>query len=253
MSQIITHDWNGFGIAQTRGQLTIAKFEVPKGYVNATQMCKANGKQWGHYAERKSSKAYWEGLANDIGIPISSLIIQVDAYGNEQATWVHPEIAIDLAQWVNIPFKIWANRTLLKVMTSETEQPKLPPLSHENQLRLLELSQGLLQLRYDERLAMAASAALKNLLEGTAKQSDEPKLLSVTEWLGTVGYRVPKGKDSVLGRKIAARWRSQHDCDPQVAPKYVGTNHETKIKVYPQDFLSVIIEVTEEYCQVKLS
>ncbi len=117
--KIITHDWNGYGIAQLKEQTAIAKFDVPKGYVNATQMCKANGREWSSYARRKSSKAYWEGLANDLQICISSLIIHVEAYGNEQATWVHPEIAVDLAQWVSVPFKIWANRTLTKIVSGE--------------------------------------------------------------------------------------------------------------------------------------
>ncbi|MCG6134709.1 MAG: KilA-N domain-containing protein [Nostoc sp. LLA-1] len=79
-------------------------------------MCHANKKSWGHYKERKSTKAYWTALSNDIGIPISSLIIEIDGYGNSQGAWIHPEIAIDLAQWVSVEFRIWANRTLMKVI-----------------------------------------------------------------------------------------------------------------------------------------
>jgi hypothetical protein len=90
-------------------------------------MCQANGKEWSAYARRKAAKAYWEGLANDLRINISSLIIQIDAYGDDQATWVHPEIAIDLAQWVSVAFKIWANRTLTKLVSGEiVHQPQTP-------------------------------------------------------------------------------------------------------------------------------
>ncbi|MEH1961706.1 MAG: KilA-N domain-containing protein [Nostoc sp.] len=57
-----------------------------------------------------------------MGIPISSLIIEIEGYGKEQGTWVHPEIAIDLARWVSVSFRIWANRTLMTVMlASEIE------------------------------------------------------------------------------------------------------------------------------------
>ncbi|QLE59684.1 KilA-N domain-containing protein [Nostoc sp. TCL26-01] len=120
---MLTHLWRDSEINQMPQDVEINKYSIPKGYVNATQMCHANNKFWGHYKERKSTKAYWIALSNDIGIPISSLIIEIDGYGNSQGTWVHPEIVIDLAQWVSVEFRLWANRTLMKVMTvQETVQ-----------------------------------------------------------------------------------------------------------------------------------
>ncbi|MCC5640808.1 KilA-N domain-containing protein [Nostoc sp. CHAB 5844] len=116
---MLTHLWRDSEINQMPQDEEIGKYSIPKGYVNATQMCHANNKSWGHYKERKSTKAYWTALSNDIGIPISSLIIEIDGYGSSQGTWVHPEIAIDLAQWVSVEFRLWANRTLMKVMTAQ--------------------------------------------------------------------------------------------------------------------------------------
>ncbi len=257
MSQIVTHDWNGFGIAQTKQATKIASKAIPRHYVSATQMCKANSKLWGHYKELNDTQEYLEELSRSIGKTIDLLVIEIKTGANEtRGTWVHPLVAIDLAQWISPPFRVWSNITLLGVMTDESEtkqeQPKLPPMSYDNQLRLLELSKGILELRYDERLAMAASAALKNLLEGAAAPSGEPTLKSVTEWLGTIGYRPPSKKENWLGRKVAEAWREQRKSDPLTAPKYVGTNHETEIKVYPEDFFSVIIEITEDYCEVDL-
>jgi hypothetical protein len=255
---IITHDWNGYGIAQLKQPMTIAKYDIPRHYVNATQMCKANGKQWKHYKELDSTAEYLDEVSRSVGLTTNQLIIEIKTGSNEtRGTWVHPLIAIDVAQWISAAFRLWCNLTLLGFVSAESEpkseQPKLPPMSYENQLRLLDLSKGFLDLRYDERLAMAASAMLKNMIEGVAAPSDEPKLLSATEWLGTLGYRPPTNKENWLGRKIAEAWREQRKCDPTTAPKYVGTNHQTEIKVYPEDFLPVIIEVTEDYCQVKLT
>lgn len=116
---MLTHLWRDSEINQMPQDVEIGKYSIPKGYVNATQMCHANNKSWGHYKERKSTKAYWAALSNDIGIPISSLVIEIDGYGSSQGTWVHPEIAIDLTQWVSIEFRLWANRTLMKVMISQ--------------------------------------------------------------------------------------------------------------------------------------
>jgi hypothetical protein len=116
---MLTHFWHESEINQMPQPGEIGKYSIPKGYVNATQMCHANNKSWGHYKEKKSTKAYWAALSNDIGIPISSLVIEVDGYGSSQGTWIHPEIAIDLAQWVSVGFRIWANRTLMKVMMNQ--------------------------------------------------------------------------------------------------------------------------------------
>ncbi|RCJ19286.1 hypothetical protein A6770_32020 [Nostoc minutum NIES-26] len=124
---MLVHFWHNSEINQMAQDGQIGKYAIPKGYVNATQMCKANGKLWGHYKEKKSTRAYWTALSSDIGMAISSLIIEIDAYGNQQGTWVHPEIAIDLAQWVSFEFRIWANRTLMKVMLSTQVEPQQEP------------------------------------------------------------------------------------------------------------------------------
>ncbi|MGF1939267.1 MAG: KilA-N domain-containing protein [Nostoc sp. ChiQUE02] len=53
----------------------IDKYAIPKGYVNATQMARANRKLLSDYIRLKSTKDYLQALENDMGIPISSLII----------------------------------------------------------------------------------------------------------------------------------------------------------------------------------
>lgn len=133
------------------------------------------------------------------------------------------------------------------------EQPKaLPPLTQENRLKLIELGSKLIELRHDERLLMTLQAEVKNLLSPERVEPNQPKFMSATEWLGTIGYRPPTKKENWLGRKIAEKWRLERKSEPTTAPKFVGTNHETQVKVYPEDFLSTIIEVTEDYCGVTL-
>ncbi|MEH1770915.1 MAG: KilA-N domain-containing protein [Nostoc sp.] len=67
----------------------IGKYAIPKGYVNATQMAKANRKLLSDYIRLKSTKDYLQALGNDMGIPISSLTIEIEGYGKEQGTWVN--------------------------------------------------------------------------------------------------------------------------------------------------------------------
>nr|WP_225226131.1 KilA-N domain-containing protein [Komarekiella delphini-convector] len=126
---MLTHFWRDSEINQMLQDGQVGKYTIPKGYVNASQMARANGKLLADYTRLKSTKEYLQALENDMGIPISLLVIEVKGHGNEQATWTHLEIAIDLARWVSIPFRIWANRTLLKVMmlTQVEQQPVQEP------------------------------------------------------------------------------------------------------------------------------
>ncbi|RUS94160.1 hypothetical protein DSM106972_094190 [Dulcicalothrix desertica PCC 7102] len=146
---MLTHNWNNQAICQLTETTKIGKYDVPASYVNVTQMCQANEKQWGHYAALDSTKAYLEGLSADIGIPISGLVISIKG-GNDkqnQGTWVHSEVAIDCAQWVSVEFRIWANRALRQLISSQSvievpQQSQLPIPSLEEISTLLDLTLG---------------------------------------------------------------------------------------------------------------
>lgn len=118
-STIVYHFFKEKRISQAKALTNIAGYQIPFGYANATQMCQANGKRWGNYKQLKSTQAYWQALADDTGIPVSSLVIEIEAFGDLQGTWVHPEIAIDLSQWVSIEFRLWANRVLNGVVNGD--------------------------------------------------------------------------------------------------------------------------------------
>lgn len=141
---MLTHFWRDSEINQMSQSGQIGKYVIPKGYGNATQMAKANRKLLSGYIRLKSTKDYLQALGNDMGIPISSLRIEIEGYGKEQGTWVHPEIVIDLARWVSISFRIWANRTLMTVMLAseievvqEQTPQNLAPSHEAAQLALL--------------------------------------------------------------------------------------------------------------------
>lgn len=148
---LITHEWNGSAIAQLSEVTKIAKHDVPAGYVNVTQMCKACNKLWADYTRLDSTKEFLEKFSGLMGIPIDLLIISNTKGKNEQrGTWTHPEIAIDCAQWVNIDFRIWAIKTLRKVMSGEpvieapspSPTPVLPTPTLEQISDLIDLTLG---------------------------------------------------------------------------------------------------------------
>lgn len=93
------------------------------GYMNATAMCKAAGKLWGHYRESSGSKAFLSALEADIGIPISELVKSIK--GGEphlQGTWVHPQVAVHLAQWLSPEFSVKVSKWVYDWLSGKSAQ-----------------------------------------------------------------------------------------------------------------------------------
>ena len=76
-------------------------------YVNATAMCQAAGRLFGDYARLKPAEAFLEELSCDMGIPISEIIQSIRGGGlTVQGSWVHPNAAIHLGQWLSPRFAV---------------------------------------------------------------------------------------------------------------------------------------------------
>jgi hypothetical protein len=89
MSDLITRAWNGTPIAR----------RTTDGFVNATAMCRANGKEWKHYFETDRCHKYLDALEGSVVIPTDRLFTSITTGPNDgRGTWVHPQVAVDLAR-----------------------------------------------------------------------------------------------------------------------------------------------------------
>ena len=86
----------------------VIQFRETDNYINATQLCKAGGKNFGLWYSLDGTKELISTLASDIGIPISLLIDSKKGNSTNyiQGTWIHPDLAIQLAQWINPQFAL---------------------------------------------------------------------------------------------------------------------------------------------------
>jgi len=89
------HTWNSTPISR----------RTSDGYVNATAVCRANGKQWSKYRESERCQTYLDALAETSEIRMFDLIESRQGQGG--GTWVHPQIAVDLARWISPEFAVW--------------------------------------------------------------------------------------------------------------------------------------------------
>lgn len=88
-------------------------------YFDATMMCRATGKLWGHYWSNKGTQAFLAELGAVIGIPITVLVV-VNQGGRqgEQGTWVHERVAMHLAQWCSPKFAVAVSGWVLDILTT---------------------------------------------------------------------------------------------------------------------------------------
>ncbi len=163
------------------------------GYVNASALCKAGGKLLPHWSENKKSKDFISELSLAIGIPMARLVV-FEKKQHEQATWVHPRVAINIAQWISPKFDVavsgWIHEllvtgsvTLHREMAPDTVMAlQLRQLRRENE-ELTEKNISLedrvkeLLIGMDE-LKMEARALTSNLTEARVEIRDTHEIVS---------------------------------------------------------------------------
>ena len=88
------------------------------GYINVTNLCKAGGKKFAGWKRLIKTKAFLQVLSTEVQIHTSGLI-EINKGGNEknnQETWVHPQIAINIAQWISPRFDVKVSAWVYEAM-----------------------------------------------------------------------------------------------------------------------------------------
>jgi hypothetical protein len=91
------------------------------GYINITNLCKAGGKEFKHWNSLGKTKAFLKALSTAVGIPTAVLIHlgTGSKFGTTEkttGTWVHPQVAINIAQWISPQFDVKVSAWVLEVM-----------------------------------------------------------------------------------------------------------------------------------------
>lgn len=98
------------------------------GYVNATALCRAVGKQFNDYSRTKTTQAFFDALSRSTGIPVDLLVITiVEGENYRRGTWVHPQVAINLGQWCSPEFAVAVAKLVNDWATGAMgQQPRMP-------------------------------------------------------------------------------------------------------------------------------
>lgn len=85
-------------------------------YANATTMCKVFGKQPSDWLKTKSTQEYIEELKRSENLPNELVSSIQGGKANEQGTWVHEKLILDLARWLNVKFRVWCDEQIATLL-----------------------------------------------------------------------------------------------------------------------------------------
>ena len=87
-------------------------------YIDVTNLCTAGKKKFNDWYRLHKTKEFIKQLSSSAGIPAVELIKQNTGGNGERHTWVHPQVAINIAQWISPQFDVKVSAWVLEVMMS---------------------------------------------------------------------------------------------------------------------------------------
>ena len=233
-SSLVSRSWNGTPISR----------RTTDGFVNATAMCRANGKRWTKYRESDRANEYLEALSTEARISVYGLIESKTGGSDGGETWVHPQVAVDLARWISAPFAVWMDGWFLEHLTGPAPEPKTAPrLEAGEVVALVERSVALFERlggmdQRDELLfkdivrshVLSASSGAVPVLP-----ADDELTLS-DAWMEVFQEVLPRTKYRSAGILIANAYREDFGAEPPTRQQYVD-GAPRNVKSYRRSWL----------------
>jgi hypothetical protein len=249
-TQLDIRSWQGTPISR----------RTTDGFVNATAMCKANGKAWADYWRTDRATKYLEALSTVMGFPITGhdgLVVSISG-GTDQGTWVHERVAVDLARWLSPQFAVWMDGWFLEQVSQVRDtQPVLAPTvldTVDRSIQLLERLGGI-----DDRAQMLLRDVVLNTTMkaagGTAPELEPAKELTISEYL--IELKCPSHKATPIatkiGKEVKRMYYSQNGRDPKSQDQLVN-GRRCGVALYEKDWLerheSNFREAIEHYLEL---
>jgi hypothetical protein len=115
------------------------------GYINVTNLCKAGGKQFKSWNRLDKTRAFLQVLSTSVKIH-TDLLIKMNTGGlnEDRKTWVHPQVAINIAQWISPSFDVKVSAWIYEVMMTGrvdiTNTKSYRQLQEENNIKELKIN-----------------------------------------------------------------------------------------------------------------
>lgn len=210
-------------LIQREANGSIIEQRTKDGYINASALCKAANKLWADYRRLGHTNDFLTALAADMGIPISELVHSVKGGdSNHQGTWIHPQVAIHLAQWLSADFAVKVTKWVYDWMNGKGA-PQQPASLPAHLARYLANDGKVLPGYF-------------SVLQETGLNLFGP--------LHNVGFEIPAGwvPDISVGLLFCKWLRNERGVDTEALPTYIHTYGDHRkpaaAKLYPDELLA---------------
>jgi hypothetical protein len=190
------------------------------GYINATELCKAADKRWYNYVRNETTGQFLRALSAKTRISVSELIQEVRTPQGIASTWVHPKVAIHLAQWLSADFAVQVSEWVYEWMSGAVSgRPAVLPVHLQ---------------RYLANDAKVPTGYF-SILQETGLNLFGP--------LHNVGFDIPKGwvPDISIGKLFCSWLRDAKGVDTASLPTYQHDYQDGRIvpaNLYPDELLA---------------
>lgn len=201
---------------------TVISQRESDGYINASDLCKAAGKRWHNYIRNETTGHFVRALEAKTRISALELIQEVTIAG-VTAVWVHPKVAVHLAQWLSADFAVQVSEWVYEWLDGKGK-PTGAPAELPIHLKRYLANDGQVVTGYF------------SILQETGLNLFGP--------LHNLGFEIPKGwvPDISIGLKFCEHLRKERGVDTDSLPTYqhdyLDGRDWVRAKLYPEEHLA---------------
>jgi len=160
------------------------------GYINITNLCKAGGKEFKSWNRLDKTKRFLDVLSSTVKIHTVELLKQEQGGNGERHTWAHPQVSINIAQWISAEFDVLVSKWVYEIMLTgkvdikdNKTTPELDTMNKENKL-------------LKNRIKLLESKVLQKQPRETFEENKNVVYIVTTEYKEAQGhYKIGKSQD----------------------------------------------------------
>ena len=215
---------------------------VANGYFDATSMCRGAkwDKQANDWRRLGRTQALVDSLATDLGVHPSTLIQTVMTGPNEErGTWIHPDLALSLAMWLDQMFGVCLMRYLKNssVQSAPARAEHVPlaidwkeryNMLGEIEERMRRLQNGSLEERDRIFLSDQTRVVAHRIcgdLAAPENQSEKTEEVLVTDVCRRLGLPTDDKFIQAVGLHVSNLYLKRHGHRPSKCDRWVGGGH----------------------------
>lgn len=118
---LVSTDYRGFSVTFTEDA-----------WFNATEVAERFGKRPVDWLKLPSTDEYLQMLCEELRSEKSSLLkVKRGGRGKSDSTWMHPDLAVPFARWLDVRFSIWCDQQIKRILAGNHPHHDWKKMRHE--------------------------------------------------------------------------------------------------------------------------